>query len=210
MNFKQLTTERAKDINKIRAVRKKTGLWGVNIKPDKNTKIFLSFLKIGAFTIGGGFVMLPLIRQEVVDRRKWITEEQFMHFLTIAQSSPGVMAVNLSLVIGWEINGFSGALSGLLGAILPSFASILLIAIMFLKYFETAWLRAFFQGAIPATSGVIGAVVFVLARKNLKGFYQYAVLLAATALLIFWHWNPVLIIILGMITALFMPYRRKA
>ncbi len=175
----------------------------------KNLKIFLSFLKIGAGTIGGGFVMLPLIRQEVVDRRKWIKEEQFMHFLTIAQSSPGVMAVNLSLVIGWEINGLSGALSGLLGAVLPSFVSILLIALVFLKYFETAWLKAFFKGAVPATSGVIGAVVFVLARKNLKGFYQYAALLAASALLVFWRANPVLVIVLGMIVALWITYRRK-
>ncbi|MDD5259690.1 MAG: chromate transporter [bacterium] len=175
----------------------------------KNPKIFLSFLKIGAFTIGGGFVMLPLIRQEVVDRRKWISEEQFMHFLTIAQSSPGVMAVNLSLAIGWEVNGFSGALSGLLGAVLPSFVSILLIAMLFLKYFESAWLTAFFKGAVPATSGVIGAVVFVLARKNLKSFSQYAALLVTTALLVFWQANPVLVIILGMVVALWVTYRRQ-
>ncbi len=154
--------------------------------------------------------MLPLIRQEVVDRRKWISEEHFMHFLTIAQSSPGVMAVNLSLVLGWELNGFSGALSGLLGAVLPSFISILLIAMLFLRYFETTWLKAFFQGAVPATSGVIAAVVFVLARKNLKGFYQYAALLVATALLVFWQINPILIIILGLAVALFITYRRKA
>ncbi|MDD5491905.1 MAG: chromate transporter [bacterium] len=176
----------------------------------KNPEIFLSFLKIGAFTIGGGFVMLPLIKQEVVDRRKWVSEDKFMHFLTIAQSSPGVMAVNLSLVIGWEINGFSGALSGLLGAILPSFVSILLVAMMFLKYFETVWLKAFFKGAIPATSGVIGAVVFVLARRNLTGFYQYAALLAVTVLLVFWRANPVLVIILGMAAALWITYRREA
>jgi chromate transporter len=154
--------------------------------------------------------MLPLIRQEVVDRRKWISEEQFMHFLTIAQSSPGVMAVNLSLAIGWEVNGLSGALSGLLGAVLPSFVSILLIAMMFLKYFETAWLQAFFKGAIPATSGVIGAVVFVLARKNLRNFYQYAALLVTTFLLAFWKTNPVLVIVLGMAAAVWITYRRKA
>lgn len=154
-------------------------------------------------------MMLPLIRQEIVVRKSWMTDERFLQFLTIAQTSPGIMAVNLSLAIGWEVNGFSGALSGLLGAVLPSFFSILFIAMLFLKYFRSPLLRAFFSGAIPAVSGAIGGVVFVLGKKVLKGYYHFFALLVSAIFLVFWHVNPVTIIILGILISALTAYRRE-
>lgn len=175
----------------------------------KNGELFLAFLKIGAITIGGGFAMVPAIHREIVEEKRWVTEERFLQFLTIAQSSPGVMVVNLSLAIGWEINGLGGGLSGLFGAILPSFLSIILVAAFFLSAFESAVMKAFFKGAIPAVSGVIGGVVFVLARKTLKKASAIGVLFLSVAAIIFGWMSPPLLIFFGVLISLLRVMGRQ-
>lgn len=89
---------------------------------------FCTFFKIGLFTIGGGYAMVPLIEEEVVNKKRWITQEEFIDLLAVSQSVPGVFAVNFSIFIGYKLRKFPGALSLALGAILPSFLIILSIA----------------------------------------------------------------------------------
>ena len=95
---------------------------------------FCTFFKIGLFTIGGGYAMVPLIEEEVVNKKRWITQEEFIDLLAVSQSVPGVFAVNFSIFIGYKLRKFPGALALALGAILPSFLIILSIALFFHQY----------------------------------------------------------------------------
>src|SRR5690554_3492125 len=99
-------------------------------------EIFFIYLKIGAFTIGGGYAMLPLIEVEVVDKKKWMTEQEFIDMLAVIQSAPGLIAVNSAIYIGHKIGGLKEAIAGSLGAVLPSFIIILIIANFFVDIRE--------------------------------------------------------------------------
>ena len=95
------------------------------------TEAFSIFFKIGAFTIGGGYAMVPLIEDEIVTKRRWIAKEDFIDLLAIAQSAPGILAVNISIFIGYRLRGIRGSIVTALGTILPSFLIILAIALFF-------------------------------------------------------------------------------
>ena len=94
-------------------------------------EIFWSFFKIGLFTFGGGYAMIPLIQREVIDHRKWIPASEFLDLLTLAQSVPGPIAINTAVFVGYKRSGLRGACASLLGAVLPSFLIILAIALFF-------------------------------------------------------------------------------
>ena len=94
-------------------------------------ELFRSFFKIGLFTFGGGYAMVPLIEAEIIERRRWLPQGEFLDLLTLAQSSPGPIAVNTSVFIGYKVRGLRGAVAASLGAVLPSFLIILIVAIFF-------------------------------------------------------------------------------
>lgn len=106
-------------------------------------QIFLSFFKIGAFTFGGGWAMVPLIRKELVDRQEWLEDSEFVDILAIAQSGPGPIAINTSVLCGYKMRGVPGALIATLGSSLPSFLIILIIANFFLKIRDSKTVRRF-------------------------------------------------------------------
>ena len=112
--------------------------------------IFLSFFKIGLFTFGGGYAMLPLIERELIAKRKWIEQKEFLDLLTLAQSVPGPIAVNTSVFVGYKVRGFGGAVAALLGAVLPSFVIILAIALFFADIRQNPVVDAAFKGMRPA------------------------------------------------------------
>ena len=97
-------------------------------------QLFLTFFKIGAFTFGGGYAMIALMEREVVDKRHWITEEDVMDIITIAESTPGVIAVNSATFIGYKTAGFWGAFFATLGVVIPSFTVIFIISLFFLEF----------------------------------------------------------------------------
>lgn len=134
-------------------------------------KLFISFFKIGAFTFGGGWAMIPLIEREVVDKQNWIKREDFVDALAIAQSLPGVLAVNISILIGNKLRGLKGCLTATLGTILPSFLIILAIAIWFVKTYDNPVVERIFKGIRPAVVALIVSPVFSTAktaRINIK------------------------------------------
>ena len=94
-------------------------------------QIFSTFAKIGAFTIGGGDAMIPIIQKEVVEKKGWIKEQDFLDVLAISQSAPGILAVNISIFLGYRLRGVKGSIVATLGSTLPSFTIILLIAMFF-------------------------------------------------------------------------------
>ena len=95
---------------------------------NKNLELFMTFAKIGAFTFGGGYAMIPIIQREVVDSRGWISNDEMIDMVAISQSTPGPLAINCATFTGYRLNGFFGALSATLGVVLPSFAIIIAIA----------------------------------------------------------------------------------
>jgi len=116
----------------------------------KYLQIFLSFFKIGAFTIGGGYVMIPLIEKEVVERRRWIEREEFTEMLTLAQSAPGPISINSAVFVGYKTLGLGGMITAVLGTVIPSFVVILLVAMFFTDIRENPTVERIFRGIRPA------------------------------------------------------------
>ncbi len=158
-------------------------------------QLFYTYLKIGTFTLGGGYAMLPLIQREVVDRKHWIDEEEFLNMIALAQAAPGLIAVNSAIFIGWRVGGWRGVCGAVLGAVLPSFLIILMIAMVFRDWKEQPAVEAIFKGIRPAVVALIAAPLFKLA-KNAKISWITA-LIPITAALLIWllHVNPVWIIL---------------
>ena len=157
--------------------------------------LFTTFFKIGAFTFGGGFAMIPLIEREMIDRRGWIARGDFLELLTLAQSAPGPIALNSAVFVGYKIAGYRGAFSAVAGVVLPSFVIILLIAIYFTDIRENRYVDAAFKGMRPAVIALIAAPILNLAR----GMVWWKIALAAIAAVIVWQLgvSPVWFIIAG-------------
>ena len=135
-------------------------------------ELFLVFFKIGAFTFGGGYAMIPLIRNEVVKKKRWLNDNEFMDMLAIAQSIPGPIALNTALFVGNKRLGFKGSLFSAAGIILPSFIIILLIAILFSQFSDNPIVERIFKGIRPAVVALIAAPLLGLTlgrgkQKNL-------------------------------------------
>lgn len=164
--------------------------------------LFLTFAKIGAFTFGGGWAMISIIEREIVDKHHWISKSEFLDLLAVAQSLPGILAVNISVVVGDKLRGLKGALAAAAGTIMPSFVIILLIAMFLTPETITGnpTLTAIFKGIRPVVVALIIAPVVTTARSAGIGWKQ-AWIPAAVALLIWSKWpvvsNPILYIILG-------------
>ena len=126
---------------------------------------FRTFFKIGAFTLGGGYAMIPIIQSEVVDRRRWLKQEEFLDIIAIAQSCPGVFAINMSVFIGYKLRKLPGALCAAFGTTLPSFAIILLIAMFFSRFQDNPVVESIFKGIRPAVVALIAAPTFTLAKS---------------------------------------------
>ena len=126
---------------------------------------FKTFFKIGLFTFGGGYAMIPMIESEVVDKKKWVEKEEFLDMIAIAQSCPGVFAINASFFIGYKLRKTRGAICTSLGTALPSFLIILLIAMFFHSFMDVPWVAAMFRGIRPAVVALIAVPTFNLAKS---------------------------------------------
>lgn len=126
---------------------------------------FKTFFKIGAFTLGGGYAMIPIIEAEVVDKYKWVDKEEFLDLIAVSQSCPGVFAINISVFIGYRLRKTRGAICTALGTALPSFLIILLIAMFFHQFEDNKVVAAMFRGIRPAVVALIAAPTFNLAKS---------------------------------------------
>ena len=127
--------------------------------------LFSSFFKIGAFTFGGGWAMIPIIEKEVVDKYNWLSKEEFLDALAVAQSLPGILAVNMSILVGNKLRGTRGSIVATLGTVAPSFILILLIAIFFSKFTDNPIVERIFKGIRPAVVALIVAPVLSTAKS---------------------------------------------
>lgn len=131
---------------------------------------FKTFFKIGLFTLGGGYAMIPVIREEVVQRHRWLEDEEMLDLIAVAQSCPGVFAINISTFVGYKLARKTGAVCAALGAALPSFLIILLIALFFSQFKDVPWVAAMFRGIRPAVVALIAVPTFNLARSAKIGW----------------------------------------
>ena len=172
-------------------------------------QLFWTYLKIGTFTIGGGYVMLSMIEREIVDRKGWIDREEFMNMIALAQAAPGLIAVNSAIFIGWHIGGWRGVITTVLGAVLPSFLIILAIAMVFQNYKDLPAVEAVFKGIRPAVVALIAAPLIRMAYSA-KITWATAIIPIAGALLIWLGGlSPVWIIFVTVVASLLYTYLKE-
>lgn len=180
-------------------------------------KLFLTFFKIGAFTFGGGYAMLPLIEEEILSNR-WMDMGSLINFIAVSESTPGPFAVNISTYIGSETAGFPGALCASLGVILPSFIIILLVARCFEKFKENRLVSGLMKGLRPAVIGFIGAAVISVGGNVLfpqgvvvdsfisKRFITSIIILGVMAFGLKKKWHPIIIIVFSAVLGIGSGY----
>ncbi|MBE6267388.1 MAG: chromate transporter [Bacteroidales bacterium] len=153
-----------------------------------------TFSKIGLFTIGGGYAMIPLIEHYVVERNKWVEKEEFLDLLALAQSAPGVFAVNIAIFIGYKLRGLKGAIFASLGSALPSVVCILLIAIFFRTFRENHIVEYVFRGIRPAVVALVAAPVFSVAKTAKITYTTVWIPIVAALLIVALGVSPIYII----------------
>ena len=159
------------------------------------TNSFATFFKIGLFTLGGGYAMIPVIEAEVVDKHKWVSKEEFLDLIAIAQSCPGVFAINISTFIGYKLRRVPGAVAAALGTALPSFIIILLIAMFFHSFQDNPVVASIFRGIRPAVVALIAVPTFNLARSAKIGWANCWIPVASALAIWLMGVSPILVIL---------------
>lgn len=163
----------------------------------KLLNMFWTFFKIGAFTFGGGYAMIPLIEAEVVSKKQWLSKEDFLDIIVISQTFPGALAVNSSIFIGYRIGGLLGAIIGLLGVILPSFFIIICIAVFFMKFRDYYYVDLIFRGISAAVPMLIVIAVVSLSKSLKKNYVNLIIILISIVSILFLNIHPVIVILLS-------------
>ena len=163
-------------------------------------QIFLVFAKIGSFTIGGGYAMIPLIRDELV-KRGWLSEEELPDIIALAQSAPGLLAVNMSIFAGHKMRGVKGSIVATLGSVIPSFLIILLIAMLFTGYQDNPVVIRIFKGIRPVVVSLILVPMINMARKGNKTWWAWAISAATLFMVAFLGFSPIYILLVLIVLA---------
>ena len=176
-------------------MEKKVSLW----------QIFGVFAKIGAFTIGGGYAMIPLIQAEM-SRRGWIADEDLPDIVALSQSAPGVMAVNISIFAGHRLRGIKGSIVATLGSILPSFCAILAIAMFFTAFKDNPWVERAFKGIRPVVVALIAVPMVKMARSACKSWWAWLLAIGTLLLVAFLEISPVYILLCVLVLGFGVTY----
>lgn len=161
-----------------------------------NLKLFYLFSKIGVFTIGGGYAVIPLIEKDIVNRN-WLTKKEFYELIAVSESLPGVFATNIAALVGYRVYGLKGGIIAALGTIIAPFIIIVLIAIFFNKFQETIWVAKAFRALRPGVVALIVAPMFSVAKANKLTLKTAVYPLIALILMIVFKVSPIWIVILG-------------
>ena len=167
----------------------------VTQKMVKYCELFYSFLKIGTFTVGGGYAMIPLMEEELVDKRQWMSREEFLDQLALSQSMPGVLAVNMATGLGYRLRGMWGAVSAIAGNIVMPIVFILVFALLFREFRDNVYVERFFMGVRPAVVALIAAPVFRLGQSAKIGWKDCWIPIVAALLIWLFDVSPILIIL---------------
>ena len=161
------------------------------------SELFVTFSKIGAFTLGGGYAMVPVMEKEIVDNKKWLTKEEFMDILVIAQSTPGLFAIDMASHIGYKFRGVAGGITAAMGVAGPSIVAILLIAMFFRAFAGNIYIEKIFMGIRPAVVALIAAPCFTMARTAHLNRHNIWIPIIACLLITAWGVSPIWIILVA-------------
>ena len=173
-------------------------------------QLFTIFFKIGMFTLGGGYAMLPLIQREVVDRQSWVNESEFLELLALAQTSPGPIAINAAVFVGYRHRGLSGSLVACLGITLPSVLIILLIAIYLVGFRTNPWVENAFKGIRPAVVALIVAPLFGLGKAIRIRWHGILLALLITLGIAFAGISPAIMVVAAALLGLGVGIMRRS
>lgn len=165
-------------------------------------QIFAVFFKIGAFTFGGGYAMIPLIQREIVQKRKWITDEDILEIVAIAESTPGPIAINAATFVGYRAAGVFGAVMATLGVVIPSFVIIYVIASILREFQDIRAVACAFFGIRAGVLALLVKACISMLKQNPKEMKTYGIALFAFVTVAVFGWNVLLVIILCAMTGL--------
>ena len=158
--------------------------------------LFLTFFKIGAFTFGGGYAMIPFIQKDIVEKHGWMTDDDILDIFAIAESTPGPIAINSATFVGWRVAGFFGAALATFGVVLPSFVIILVISFLLQNFADYAPVKYAFFGIRAGVLALLVKALWTMYKKNPKSPIGYGIMAAAFIITAFFE-VPVLAVIVG-------------
>lgn len=159
------------------------------------TQLFTTFAKIGSFTLGGGYAMVPVMQKEIVEKKGWLASDEFMDILAVSQATPGLFAMNMASHIGYKLKGTLGGIVGALAVALPSIIAILLIAMFFQAFKDNIYVEKIFMGIRPAVVALIAAPCFSMARTAKINRYNIWIPVVAALLICAFGVSPIWVIL---------------
>ena len=179
----------------------------------KLLQVFWSFFKIGAFTFGGGYAMIPIIQNEAVEKHQWVTDEDILEIVAIAESTPGPIAINAATFVGYRAAGVLGAMCATLGVVLPSFVVILCLSFVLRQFQELQAVRYAFYGIRAGVLALLVKALWTMYKKSSKGWPAYVVIGASFLLTAIFDINVIFVIIgcalFGLITSFYLQRREQ-
>ena len=176
--------------------------------------LFITFFKIGAFTFGGGYAMIPLIQKEVVENKKWITDDDILEIIAIAESTPGPIAINSATFVGFRVCGFWGSFFATLGVVLPSFIIILAISFVLNEFQHLTAVQYAFMGIRAGVLALLMKALWTMYKKCPKGIVSYIVMAASFLVTAFFDISALYVIIgcalFGLVSSIIIARRNKA
>ncbi|HBT48900.1 MAG: Chromate transporter [Caldanaerobacter subterraneus] len=161
--------------------------------------LFWAFFKVGAFSFGGGYAMIPLIKKEIIDIHHWLSMDQFLDIIAISQMTPGPIAINAATFVGYKIGGFWGSVAATIGVTAPSFLIIIILALLIIRYRHLPWLEAFFKGVRPAVIALIVQAAYSVGKSSFTGIKDMLVAAMVFVGLYLLKINPLIIILMAAI-----------
>ncbi len=171
-------------------------------------EMFFCFFKIGAFTFGGGYAMIPLIEKEFVDNKGWISKDDFVDIIVLSQSLPGALAINSSLFVGYKIFGVIGAIIALLGVVIPSFFIIIVISMLFVKFRNNPIVVQGFNGIKAAVPMLVLFAIISLSKSLKKNIPTLLIMVISIFLLLYFNLHPILLILFSIFCGIIF-FRKK-
>lgn len=171
--------------------------------------IFLIFCRIGGFTFGGGYAMLPIIQKEIAEERKWASEEEIIDYYAIGQCTPGIIAINTATVIGYRQKGISGALAATAGMVFPSLLIITIIAAFFQRFQEYRLVQNAFEGIQIAVIALILDIVLKMWKRSVKDYFGILVFILGFLMLAFLKLSPVIVILSSALGGIIVQLKRN-
>ena len=173
-------------------------------------ELYFAFVKIGAFTFGGGLAMMPIMQRELIEKRGWVSEEELVDYFAIGQSTPGIIAVNVATFIGYKKLGWLGGIIGTIGVVTPSWVIIMLLAGAISSVDKYPLAQRALRGINVAVAALLTSVIVKFTKKTIKNFWNALFMLAAFILIYFFKVQSVFIILASLVTGCLLTlYRQK-